>query len=51
MTKKAKQKIKKLINFKFERDSQYNLPAKRLRKIEVFIQNRIKELLALEGKE
>ncbi len=48
MTKKAKQKVKKLINFKFERDSQYNLPAKRLRKIEVFIQNRVKELLALE---
>ena len=48
MTKKARQKVKKLINFKFERDSQYNLSAKRLRKIEAFIQDRVKELLALE---
>ena len=48
MTKKVKQKVKKLINFKFERDSKYNLPAKRLRKIEVFIQLRVKELLVVE---
>ena len=51
ITKKVKQKIRKLINFRFERVGKYNLPAKRLRKIEVFIQNRVKKLLALESKE
>ncbi|PHS40411.1 MAG: protein kinase [Sulfurovum sp.] len=49
ITKKAKQKVKKLINFKFKRDSKYNLPAKRLRKIETFIQARVLELLDLEN--
>ena len=49
ITKKAKQKVKKLINFKFERDSKYKLPAKRLGKIETFIQARVLELLDLEN--
>ena len=44
----AKQKIKKLINFKFEKDKNYNLPAKRLKIIETFLQHRVKELLEEE---
>jgi len=49
ITKKAKQKVKKLLNFKFERNSKYSLPAKRLGKIETFIQIRVLEILNLEG--
>jgi len=47
ITNKEKHKIKKLINFKFERHSKYNLPAKRLRIIEGFIERRVKAILEL----
>jgi len=49
ITSREKKKIGKLINFKFERDSQYNLPAKRLRVIEGFISRRVEALLKLES--
>ncbi|HFU74754.1 MAG TPA: XRE family transcriptional regulator, partial [Arcobacter sp.] len=45
MTPELKKKVKKLINFRFERHSMYNLPAKRLRLIEGFIQRRVSQLL------
>jgi hypothetical protein len=45
MTTQAKRKVKKLINFKFEKHPNYNLPAKRLRQIEGFIARRVSKLL------
>ena len=45
MTKNQIEKIKKLINFRFKKHSKYNLPDKRLKLIEKFIQLRIQELL------
>jgi hypothetical protein len=48
MTKKAKQKIKKLIGFTFDKSSKYKLPNKRLRKIEQYIEHRVSRLLALD---
>lgn len=40
--------LRKLINFKFEKHPKYNLPAKRLKKIEEFLQVRVNELLLIE---
>jgi hypothetical protein len=45
ITSREKKKIRKLINFKFEKHSTYNLSAKRLKIIEGFIQRRVKKLL------
>ncbi len=45
MTKKQIEKIKKLINFRFRKHSNYNLSNKRLKLIEEFIQLRVQELL------
>lgn len=39
------EKIKKLINFKFKKHSKYNLPDKRLKLIEQYIQKTVQELL------
>ena len=47
ITTREKKKIKKLINFKFDRSGSYNLSAKRLKAIEGFIQRRIERLLNL----
>ncbi len=47
ITAREKEKIRKLINFKFERHPTYNLSAPRLRNIEVFIQGRVTVLLNL----
>lgn len=47
MTPELKKKVKKLINFRFERHSMYNLPAKRLRIIEQFIARRVEKLLEI----
>jgi hypothetical protein len=44
---REKKKLRKLINFKFEKHPTYNLPAKRLKMIEAFIQRRVKKLLEL----
>jgi hypothetical protein len=48
MTKKVKQKIRKLIGFTFDKSSKYKLPNKRLRKIEQHIEHRVSTLLALD---
>jgi len=47
ITPRQKEKIRKLINFKFKRHRRYNLDKKRLKIIERFIQIRVKELLGL----
>ena len=47
MTSREKKRIKKLINFKFEKHPTYNMSAKRLKSIEAFIQRRVKRLLEL----
>jgi len=47
MTSREKKKIRKLINFTFEKHPTYNLPAKRLRVIEGFVERRVQALLAL----
>ena len=44
---REKKKLIKLKNFKFTRHSTYNLPSKRLKIIEAFIQRRVKMLLEL----
>ena len=44
---REKKKLRKLINFKFNKHPTYNLPAKRLKTIESFIQRRVKKLLKL----
>jgi hypothetical protein len=44
---REKKKLIKLTNFKFTKHSTYNLPAKRLKIIEAFIQRRVKRLLEL----
>ncbi len=48
MTKKVKQKVKKLIGFRFDKTSKYKLPNKRLRQIEKYIQERVSKLLAMD---
>ena len=44
---RQKAKLRKMIGFEFELDSNYNLPAKRMRKIENYLQVRVAELLNL----
>lgn len=45
MTPQQKQKLKKLINFKFKKHPRYNLSKNRLKSIETFMQQRIQTLL------
>lgn len=47
MTDQRKQ-LQKLIDFRFTRDRNYNLPAKRLKALEDFLQRRIRKLSAGE---
>ena len=47
ITPRQKERVRKLINFKFKRHSRYNLDKKRLRIIERFIQIRVQEILGL----
>lgn len=47
ITREQKKKLQKLINFRFTKHKSYNLPSSRLKVIEVFIQKRIQELLAV----
>ncbi|CAN2039120.1 Protein kinase [Candidatus Magnetomoraceae bacterium gMMP-15] len=49
ITKEQKKKLKKLINFKFKKHKSYNLPASRLKIIEIFIQKRVQELLLISS--
>lgn len=48
MTKKVKQKVRKLIGFTFDKSSKYKLHNKRLRKIEQYIEHRVSTLLSLD---
>jgi hypothetical protein len=47
ITKTQKKKLRHLIDFQFKKHSRYNLPAKRLKIIEAFIQKRVQALLVL----
>ena len=47
ITPRQKAKLRRMIGFKFEADNNYNLPAKRMRIIEKYLQVRISELLNL----
>ena len=47
ITNRQKSQLRKMINFRFEKHSRYNLPAKRLKIIEEFLQKRVQELLSL----
>ena len=47
VTNREKKRVRKLINFEFEKHSTYNISAKRLKTIEAFIQRRVKRLLEL----
>lgn len=47
ITIRQKEKLHKLIRFKFKKHNIYNLPKERLNKIEEFIQKRVQELLSL----
>lgn len=51
ITQRQKEKLRRMIGFKFEKHKNYNLPAKRLRTIETYLQERIQELLAIPVKE
>lgn len=45
MTDRQRKQLRRLNGFKFTRDRNYNLPAKRLRELETFIQRRIRKLI------
>lgn len=47
ITSRQKAQLRKMINFKFAKHTRYNLPAKRLKVIEEFLQKRVQELLSL----
>ena len=46
---RIKRKVKKLINFRFIKDKNYNLSAKRIKKIESFIHQRVNKLLKIKS--
>ncbi len=46
ITDRQKKQLRKILNFKFERDKNYNLPADRLKTIEKFIRQRAAELIS-----
>ena len=50
ITPRQKEKLRKMIGFSFERDPNYNLPAKRLKAIEGFLQQRAAALIELPVK-
>ncbi len=50
MNKSQKDKLRKLIGFKFKRHSRYNLPKKRLKKLEDFLQRRLDYMLNFKAK-
>ena len=47
---RQKQKLRKMINFKFKKHVRYNLPDYRLKAIENFLQGRVKELIDIKNK-
>lgn len=50
-THRQKEKLRKMIGFTFKKDKNYNLPAKRLKSIEEFLQVRTRQLLDIPVKE
>ncbi len=50
ITPRQKEMLRKMIGFEFQRDRNYNLPAKRLRAIEKYLQQRVRELIELPEK-
>lgn len=51
ITARQKEQLRRMIGFKFKRHSSYNLPEKRLKAIEAFLQKRVNELLLIPTKE
>ena len=49
ISERQKAQLRKLINFRFERHSRYNLPKERLKAIEGFLQRRIQSFLKAKG--
>ena len=45
ITERQRKQLRKILNFSFERDKNYNLPADRLKIIEAFIRRRAGELI------
>ena len=45
MTDRQRKRLLKLIDFRFTRDRNYNLPAKRLKALERFLQQRVKSIM------
>lgn len=45
MTTRQKEKVRKILDFQFNKNSRYKLPNKRLKKLEIIIQNQAKKLL------
>lgn len=50
ITPRQKEKLRKMIDFKFKRDHNYNLPAKRLKAIENYLQLRVRKRLEIPVK-
>ena len=48
MTDRQRKQLRKLIDFRFTRDRNHNLPAKRLKALEAFLQRRTRKLSAGE---
>lgn len=44
MTDRQRKQLRNLIDFRFTRDRNYNLPAKRLKALEAFLQRRLRDL-------
>lgn len=51
ITPRQKEQLRRLIDFTFTRHKNYNLPAKRLKAIEQFLQQRVRELMEIPCKE
>ena len=45
ITERQKAKLRKMINFKFKKHARYNLDNKRIKEIEKFLQERVRELI------
>ncbi len=45
---RQREQLRKMINFKFSKHPQYNLPKDRLKRLESFLQTRVQELLGIE---
>ena len=47
ITPRQKEMLRKMIDFEFKKDRNYNLPAKRLKAIEKYLQTRVRELIEM----